>query len=52
MITFFTTPKPFLGHIGIIQRNAIESWKRRIPMPKSFSLATKKAPPKPRAIFV
>jgi len=27
MITFFTTPKPFLGHIGIIQRNAIESWK-------------------------
>lgn len=28
MITFFTTPKPFLGHIGVIQRNAIESWKR------------------------
>lgn len=28
MITFFTTPKPFRGHIGIIQRNAIESWKR------------------------
>lgn len=31
MITFFTTPKPFLGHIGIIQRNAIESWKRSHP---------------------
>lgn len=31
MITFFTTPKPFLGHIGIIQRNAIESWKRVHP---------------------
>jgi hypothetical protein len=31
MITFFTTPKPFLGHIGIIQRNAIESWKRIHP---------------------
>jgi hypothetical protein len=27
MITFFTTPKPFRGHIGIIQRNAIHSWK-------------------------
>lgn len=31
MITFFTTPKPFLGHIGVIQRNAIESWKRVHP---------------------
>jgi hypothetical protein len=27
MITFFSTPKPFRGHIGIIQRNAINSWK-------------------------
>src|SRR6266853_1780539 len=27
MITFFTTPKPFRGHIGVIQRNAIHSWK-------------------------
>lgn len=27
MITFFATPKPFRGHIGIIQRNAIQSWK-------------------------
>jgi hypothetical protein len=31
MITFFTTPKPFSGHIGVIQRNAIESWKRVHP---------------------
>ena len=31
MITFFTTPKPFLGYIGTIQRNAIESWKRVHP---------------------
>jgi hypothetical protein len=31
MITFFTTPKPFRGHIGVIQRNAIESWKRIHP---------------------
>ncbi len=27
MITFFSTPKPFRGRIGIIQRNAIHSWK-------------------------
>lgn len=26
MITLFTTPKPFLGHAGLIQRNAIRSW--------------------------
>jgi len=26
MITIFTAPKPFRGHIGIIQRNAIQSW--------------------------
>lgn len=27
MITVFTIPKPFVGHIGLIQRNAIRSWK-------------------------
>jgi hypothetical protein len=27
MLTFFSTPKPFAGHIGIIQRNAIRSWQ-------------------------
>jgi hypothetical protein len=26
MITLFTAPKPFAGHIGVIQRNAIRSW--------------------------
>jgi hypothetical protein len=26
MITFFTTAKPFRGHTGIIQRNALTSW--------------------------
>jgi len=26
MITIFTIPKPFIGHINIIQRNAIRSW--------------------------
>jgi len=28
MITIFTLPKPFKGHINIIQRNAIKSWKK------------------------
>lgn len=28
MLTIFSTPKPFEGHIDIIQRNAIQSWLR------------------------
>ena len=28
MITFFTIPKPFEGHIGTIQRNALASWTK------------------------
>ena len=31
MITFFTIPKPFEGHIGTIQRNALASWARVVP---------------------
>lgn len=31
MISFFTTAKPFSGHSGIIQRNALQSWKRLHP---------------------
>jgi hypothetical protein len=27
VLTFFTTAKPFEGHAGIIQRNALKSWK-------------------------
>jgi hypothetical protein len=27
-LTLFSIPKPFVGHVGVIQRNAIESWKR------------------------
>src|SRR5215831_2174811 len=27
MLTVFTTPKPFVGHIAVIQRNALQSWK-------------------------
>jgi hypothetical protein len=28
MLTFFSTAKPFLGHIATIQRNAIRSWRQ------------------------
>src|SRR5450755_555266 len=28
MLTLFTTAKPFLGHSGVIQRNALRSWVR------------------------
>jgi hypothetical protein len=31
MLTIFTVPKPFDGHIGVIQRNAIQSWLRLHP---------------------
>jgi hypothetical protein len=26
MVTLFTTPKPFVGHCAVIQRNALKSW--------------------------
>jgi hypothetical protein len=31
VITFFTIPKPFEGHIGVIQGNALASWSRVVP---------------------
>src|ERR1700722_17774996 len=31
MLTFFTTAKPFVEHIDIIQRNAIRSWQKLHP---------------------
>jgi hypothetical protein len=34
MLTLYAIPKPFAGHIGIIQRNAIESWLRLEPRPE------------------
>jgi hypothetical protein len=29
MLTVFSIPKPFVGHIGVIQRNALGSWVRQ-----------------------
>jgi hypothetical protein len=33
LLTLFTTPKPFLGHIAIIQGNALTSWTKLVPRP-------------------
>jgi hypothetical protein len=38
MITFFACPKPFQGHINIIQRNAIKSWTLLRPKPEIILL--------------
>lgn len=34
MLSIFSCPKAFRGHIGIIQRNAMESWKLLVPAPQ------------------
>jgi hypothetical protein len=34
MLTLFAVPKPFRGHVGVIQRNAITSWTLLRPCPE------------------
>jgi hypothetical protein len=34
VMTVFAIPKPFRGHINVIQRNAITSWTRLSPRPE------------------
>ena len=34
MLTIFALPKPFKGHFGLIQRNAISQWARLRPRPE------------------
>lgn len=34
MLTLFAMPKPFVGHINIIQRNTVRSWTRLRPRPE------------------
>jgi hypothetical protein len=36
MLTLLAVPKPFQGHIGVIQRNAINSWSHLLPKPEIF----------------
>ena len=40
LLTIFATPKKFEGHIGVIQRNAIESWTRMRPQPEIILFGT------------
>lgn len=35
-LTILAMPKPFHGHIGVIQRNAITSWTKLVPRPEIF----------------
>ena len=35
-LTLFCSPKPFRGHFGMIQRNAIGSWTKLDPAPEVF----------------
>ena len=39
-ITILAMPKPFEGHIGIIQRNAISSWTKLEPRPEIILFGT------------
>jgi hypothetical protein len=42
MITIFSSPKPFKGHVGIIQENAIKSWTLLEPKPEIFLIGNEK----------
>jgi len=42
MITFFACPKPFDGHVDVIQRNAIKSWTLLRPRPEIILLGVEK----------
>ena len=35
-LAILAMPKPFHGHIGMIQRNAIQSWTHLSPRPEIF----------------
>jgi hypothetical protein len=39
-LTILAMPKPFRGHIGIIQRNAITSWAKLQPRPEIILFGT------------
>jgi hypothetical protein len=39
-VCIFTTARPFTGHIGLIQRNALGSWTRMKPRPEVLLIGT------------
>jgi len=51
-LTIFAIPKAFRGHIGVIQRNAIETWTRMRPAPQVLLLAMTRAWPRWRATWL
>ena len=42
MLTIFSCPKPFRGHFGMIQRNAIRSWTLLKPTPDVILIGDEK----------
>ena len=44
-LTLFATPKKFEGHIGVIQRNAIQSWTHMSPRPNIILFGTEPGTP-------
>jgi hypothetical protein len=42
MITLFACPKPFQGHIDLIQRNALKSWTLLSPRPEIMLMGAEK----------
>lgn len=45
MLTLFALPKPFKGHVGVIQRNAISQWVRLLPKPEIILLGKEEGTP-------
>jgi hypothetical protein len=46
MLTIFSTPKPFHGHSGIIQRNALKSWTLLHPDVEVILFGIEDGPPR------
>jgi hypothetical protein len=51
MFTIFTIPKPFQGHIGTIQRNALRSWTLLQPGPEIILFGNETGTPQAAAEF-
>jgi hypothetical protein len=50
-LTLLGMPKPFRGHIGVIQRNAIQSWTKLLPRPEIYLCGIEDGVPEVAAEF-
>lgn len=51
MVSLFSVPKPFRGHIGVIQTNALQSWVRLSPPCEIFLLGNEEGTAEAAARF-